>query len=161
MHVCVCVCTAQSRGLNKGERQLRKQESISPASESSPVYLMMHWFHPAIPHCCCLTSTLHSLLRNSPSCNSISLLPLPIVYFMDPLWSIKSCCFCQPLTVLCVCHSGLVKDKKNTHTQTHIHSNTPSSPSWEFPVVKLFHLDGNFLSLPCLNWHICLSRRNQ
>lgn len=28
----------------------------------TPVYLMMHRFHPAIPHYCCLTSSLHSLL---------------------------------------------------------------------------------------------------
>lgn len=47
--------------------------------------------------------------------------------------------FCQPLTVVYVCHSALVKITKKACLC--------SSPSWEFPVVKLFHLDGNFLSL--------------
>ena len=88
----------ERRGWNKEAGQSERQESVAPASDSSI-------FNDALVPSCYTTllppphllSTLSTLKHTNPaSCNSISLLPLPIVYFMDPLWSIKSCCFCQP-----------------------------------------------------------------
>lgn len=97
--VWVCAYRADRRELNKEVGQSAAEHC---PNFRLPVYLMMQCF-------ILLYHTAAASLPNAASCNSISLLPLPIVYFMDPLWSIKSCCFCQHLTVLCVCHSELVK----------------------------------------------------
>lgn len=124
----------------------------------SPTNLMMHQFPPAAN-----TPVLPQLLSNSghikhthrqthkhtdrspANRNSISLLFLCLLFISwIPREASKAALSVSPLTVLCVCHSSLVKIKSHNHTCTHTHTLTPPSPSWEFPVVKLFHLDGNF-----------------
>lgn len=83
--------------------------------------------------------------RSPANRNSISLLFLCLLFISwIPREASKAALSVSPLTVLCVCHSSLVKIKSHNHTRTHTHTLTPPSPSWEFPVVKLFHLDGNF-----------------
>lgn len=152
MSIRVCVCV-QDRD-RKREKRRDREEGKTNGKDNwevrralpqllTPVYLMMHQFHPAIPHRCCLTPSLHSLLSNTQTqpvvIHFFRPFPLPIVYFMDPLWSIKGCCFCQPLTVLCVCHSGLVKrwKKKKIHIHTSMHTNTPSFPQLRIPSGKI------------------------
>lgn len=55
--------------------------------------------------------------------------------------------FCQPLTVVCVCHSQpLLKEEMGGVKGGGVAWLFPL-PSWEFPEAEIFYLDGNFLSL--------------
>lgn len=110
IHMCEQDWGIEREWRNKEKEQLERQECVAPVSDCSIFNdaLVSPWYTTLLlPRFLSALSTVKH--TNPASCNSIFQLPLPIVYFMDPLWSIQICCFCQPLTVLCVCHSGLVK----------------------------------------------------
>lgn len=107
----------KKKGKEREEGETKRQDSRRGRRAlpqlPTPVYLMMHWFRPAIPHCCRrLTSSLHSRLWNTQTQPVVIQFPCFLcLLFISwiPCEASKAAVSVSPLTVLCVCHSGLVK----------------------------------------------------